>query len=436
MFLAIDDTDSPNKMCTTFILTEIIHDAGLDIIGMPRLVRLNPTIPFKTRGNASLAVQLGKGVGEKKKIGSILGKEIFSYDSGQESMDESDLMDIAEKVIYRYADLDYEGTNPGIVASKKAFDPAFYWKTVREVSKIDEAESFVMRNGGRFRKIKNGRGIIGAAAAIAWPRNTVTYELLFYSDDKGHQIPRDLKFGLSQKAETIPGTFNNIDHENRHAAIFPDQSTPVLMGIRSVIVEGFLDNVLKLDGISDIHYSRFMLYETNQASDDHIIENSTHFEDFHSYRIDGIISITPYSINGSHYFSEMVSDGKRIKIAAFEPTKEFRKVFRQLRPMDIVSVYGSIKNGTLNVEKMQVKTVSKIYERKAPVCSSCSVRTVNKGLNDYRCPICGKKIDIPSYELIKREISPGLYDVPVSARRHLSKPFSLLDRSPRTGGAF
>ena len=141
---------------------------------MPRLVRLNPTIPFKTRGNASLAVQLGEGIGEKRKIGSILGKEIFSYDSGKESTDESDLMDVAEEVIYRYADLDYEGTNPGIVASKKAFDPAFYWKAVREVSKIDEAESFVIRNGGHFRKIKNGTGIIGAAAAIAWPRNTVT----------------------------------------------------------------------------------------------------------------------------------------------------------------------------------------------------------------------------------------------------------------------
>ncbi|MCW6168231.1 MAG: tRNA(Ile)(2)-agmatinylcytidine synthase [Thermoplasmatales archaeon] len=435
MFLAIDDTDSPKNMCTTFVLTEIIHETGMDIIGMPRLVRLNPTIPFKTRGNASLAVQLGKGIGEKRKIGNILGKDIFSYDSGEESIDESDLMDIAEEVIYRYADLDYEGTNPGIVASKTTFDPAFYWKAVREVSEISEAEDFIIHSGGHFRKIKNGRGIIGAAAAIAWPRNAITYELLFYSDDKNHQIPRNLQFYLSEKAEMIQGTFNNIDRENRHPAIFPDQSTPVLMGIRSMTDEGFLENVLELDGISDLHYSRFMLYETNQATDDHIIENSTYFWDFHSYRIDGIISITPYSINGSHYFSEMISNGKRVKIAAFEPTKEFRKIFRQLRPMDLVSVYGSMKNGTLNVEKMQIKATSKIYGRTAPECPDCSVRTVNKGLNDYRCPVCGKIMNLPSYESIERDVSPGFYDVPVSTRRHLSKPFSISGYSLRKGDA-
>jgi len=53
MFVAFDDTDSLESMCTTFLATEMIKALGVyDLIGLPRLVRLNPAVPWKTRGNS------------------------------------------------------------------------------------------------------------------------------------------------------------------------------------------------------------------------------------------------------------------------------------------------------------------------------------------------------------------------------------------------
>jgi len=42
-------------------------------------VRLNPNIPWKTRGNGAISIKIGKGNGKKTKIGEIDGKEIFSF---------------------------------------------------------------------------------------------------------------------------------------------------------------------------------------------------------------------------------------------------------------------------------------------------------------------------------------------------------------------
>ncbi len=426
MFIAIDDTDSPGNMCTTFVLTEIIRKSGFDVIGLPRLVRLNPTIPFKTRGNASLCVNLGRGTGKPKKIGRILGNDIFSFDSGEECVGGSSLLDLAEDVVLEYAELDEENTNPGIVVSERPFEQDFYWKTVRDISTIEDAEQFIRSNDGQFRKIKNGRGIIGSAAAISWPRLSRTYELLFYDENLHRSIPRDLKFALSGKMDAISGTFNNMDLKNRHPAIFPDQSTPVIMGIRSVKKEGFLENVLNVPEVSEIHASRYMLYETNQGTDDHIITDARIVEDYHSYKIDGFMSSRPLPIAGSHYFAEMNAGERKIKVAAFEPTKEFRKIFSQLYPLDLVSVYGSVKNETLNVEKMEVKSLAKVFERSPPECPICHVMALNNGIGDYRCPNCGSRLREPHYKEMERGIRPGRYDVPVSARRHLSRPFSII----------
>ncbi len=45
MYVAVDDTDSMHGNCTTFLATEIIREFDdLNLIGNPRLVRLNPEL--------------------------------------------------------------------------------------------------------------------------------------------------------------------------------------------------------------------------------------------------------------------------------------------------------------------------------------------------------------------------------------------------------
>ena len=82
MFVAVDDTDSMKGNCTTFLATEIIREfPDLDLIGNPRLVRLNPATPWKTRGNGALVLRFGRGSGPKRFIGVIGGRDIYCYDS-------------------------------------------------------------------------------------------------------------------------------------------------------------------------------------------------------------------------------------------------------------------------------------------------------------------------------------------------------------------
>ena len=81
LHIGIDDTDSVDGGCTTWVATEIIRELSeFDLIGYPRLVRLNPNVPWKTRGNGAVSFTFGKGLGSKKKIGEFQGLDIFSFD--------------------------------------------------------------------------------------------------------------------------------------------------------------------------------------------------------------------------------------------------------------------------------------------------------------------------------------------------------------------
>src|SRR2546428_313552 len=85
LWIGIDDTDGLQGMCTTFLATEIVRDLtrDFDLIGYPRLVRLNPNIPWKTRGNGAVGIRIGEGEGPGSIVGSIAGRFIVSYRRGR-----------------------------------------------------------------------------------------------------------------------------------------------------------------------------------------------------------------------------------------------------------------------------------------------------------------------------------------------------------------
>ena len=60
MFIGIDDTDSPKGMCTTYlgaVLAEHLEGSGF-AVNKVYLVRLNPNVRYKTRGNASVCIDV------------------------------------------------------------------------------------------------------------------------------------------------------------------------------------------------------------------------------------------------------------------------------------------------------------------------------------------------------------------------------------------
>ena len=96
-------------------------DKHYDLIGYPRLVRLNPNIPWKTRGNGALAFQIGKGVGRTLKIGEVDGNSLCAYERGRDvdSSDYDSIKSLVKTTVEQYARLDDENTNPGFVLLKK-----------------------------------------------------------------------------------------------------------------------------------------------------------------------------------------------------------------------------------------------------------------------------------------------------------------------------
>ena len=71
--VGIDDTDSLDGGCTAWVASRVIEALlpDYELIGAPRLVRLNPNVPWKTRGNGAVALTFGRGVGKRQQVGAL-----------------------------------------------------------------------------------------------------------------------------------------------------------------------------------------------------------------------------------------------------------------------------------------------------------------------------------------------------------------------------
>ena len=172
LWIGVDDTDSLRGMCTTFLATEIVRDLtqDFDLIGYPRLVRLNPNIPWKTRGNGAICLRVGHGRGLATTVGEIGGRKIRSYPRGSKEVEASEVVGRIANLVERWSCFDDPTTNPAFVVLRRPPAAPLYWHAVRRVVTVAEARRAI-HGLGMVRSYKEGRGIIGAAAATAWPMN-------------------------------------------------------------------------------------------------------------------------------------------------------------------------------------------------------------------------------------------------------------------------
>lgn len=409
LHIGIDDTDSPDGMCTTYLASQIINkfkDNGIKLIDYPRLIRLNPFARHKTRGNGGVALKI---LNDDK---SSLAKEI--------------VLDEVEKLSM----FDCDNTNPGVIfydgnITKEMEDYAF--KAIYEFITIDEAEKFGKSVGCEIHKFKKGRGIIGSIAAISLPLNDFTYELLAYRASENYGTKRQINYEsvyLMDK-ETFPDTIENIDYAENYIAIEPKTPCPVLYGIRSNNVEA-LKKAQKIVEVSEPIVDE-CIFKTNQHTDMHIqkAQDIDSMKQFGCYCVEGEVKNKPKIIDGGHMFFHIFDDSGEIECGAYEPTKNFRKTVSHLRPGDIIKVYGGIgEQKTFNIEKFQVINLNDV-EYKNPICE-CGKRMTSSGKNKgFKCRKCGRKIESDEKVPIKIERflkNSQFYETPVSARRHLSKP--------------
>jgi tRNA(Ile2)-agmatinylcytidine synthase len=418
--VGLDDTDSSEGMCTTYLaavlIDEIRSSFGLDLAGFPRLIRLNPNCPYKTRGNAALSFRLRASPLLVDRI-----KELVLARVGEMAM------------------LDDEGTEPGVAFYGGEEVPAllgeFSSKVVKEMVTIEEADRVAHLLGVEVHKFKSGRGIIGALAAIG---NRLefgrTYELIAYRTPKfvGTRREMDAASILAMNEATYPFTFDNIDKNTGEVRIMPHTPCPVYFGIRAFKPQ-YLERAFSL--VKPLQpVERFQIFETNQATDAHISEAvAGRIVPLTTVKVSGTVCTKPKVIKGGHLIFRIEDDTGSVDCAIYEPTRGFRDVGRALVPGDTVRVYGGVKEKpsrplTINVEKMEVLNLVQVTAKKNPSCPRCgrTMKSEGKG-KGYECPRCKfKSTALEARQvMLERAVSPGLYAVPPRARRHLSKPATL-----------
>lgn len=417
--IGIDDTDSRELgMCTTYVASELA--TSLEQVGTVErvlLVRLNPAVEHKTRGNAALAVHCDVGPDR-------------AFALAESTLD--------------LAATDDDRTNPGLVVADCDPDDVrpevatFARKAVRDYCDPTEARKQCQKAGFETATRGTGRGLVGALAAVgAWRAfEGWTYECISYRerDRWGTDREVDLDSVFAAAEWGYPTVWDTVDRVEGVAVCVPRTPCPILHGIRGDDSDAVCAVADRIEG-EPVDSRR--LFVTNQGTDVHLRDATlTDVEDGYAYRVDAVVTGPPETREGGHVFLELGTvdgdervgrDGGRdgdhtLRAAAFEPTKRFRDRVRALRVGDHVTACGEVRSGTLKLEKFAVRDLVET-EPATPTCPECGRSMKSAGRNaGYRCRDCETAAEGKVERPLDRDIETGWYEVPPCARRHIAKP--------------
>jgi tRNA(Ile2)-agmatinylcytidine synthase len=416
LHIGIDDTDSKDGMCTTYVgavIVDKLKEQGIQLVDFPRLIRLNPNWRLKTRGNCSIALKVKV---EQRQIPEVRKIVLATVDE--------------------LAELHHDTTNPGVVFYKGDKIPKklkeFSKKVVQDVATIEEAEALAKEQGAEVHKFKLGRGIIGALAAIG---NTLeqdwTFELIAYRAKENWGTPRRVDDGSvsDMDARTYPKTFDNLDPATGEIRITPHTPCPILYGIRAETPEAALEAHKLVRALEPIE--RWIIYKTNQGTDEHLRRAKiAEVKPYWSVIVDAVVCRKPRVIPGGHVIFRIRDETGEIDCAAYEPTRQFRDVVRNLVVGDEIRAYGGVKEKpglplTINLEKLAVLKLEQVLKKINPNCPRCGKKMKSEGKGKgYSCERCKMRLPAGAAKLVEvpREIEVGAFEVPPRARRHLAKP--------------
>jgi len=414
LHVGIDDTDSLAGGCTTYlsslIVEALLRDFGAEFLDYPLLVRLNPNIPWKTRGNGAVCLRLC---------------------IARDKVDE--LKERVVKMVVAHSEMDAADTDPAVVFSHEVGDgfSSFYDDALKKVIEIEGALRFAEEMRCDVHAYKSKRGIVGCLAAIgSYLEGDHTFELISYRERSRWGKPRSFDIGsvieMDAKAHR---TFNNLDPETGRVLIAPHGNDPVLIGIRGEDASSVLDAFNSVKILEPIE--RWMIFRSNQGTDAHLPSSPAAISSIRAYEsvcAEGTVNVPPRAIRGGHLIFTIGDSTSDIECAAYEPTGSFRSAVSKLVRADRVRVFGGVRlleDGTLtlNVEKLQVLELHEAVQSRPPICHRCGTRCTSSGLGQgYRCRKCGcwqhRREELPS----PRAISVGTVVPPPRANRHLTKP--------------
>ena len=409
--VGFDDTDSPKGMCTTFLaykIVDLLHKQKTEFLDFPRLIRFNPNIPWKTRGNGAVSIKI------KTKNPSKVKNQI-------------------KNLVSKYSDTK-NGANPGLVFYESDLIPSEFVKfsnlALWQLINRNNAKKFAKKNNLEIYYQGNGQGLIGAIGAIGYDFHDHTLELLSYRKKPkfGKERKISAKSVKIMQEKTSPNTFNSFDTKKERILITPHGPDPVFYGIRGENVDSLLyattilKNDEKLDG--------YMIFKSNQGTGDHL-KNELNFKNMKPYasgKITGIVSNMPKIVKGGHVFFKIISKTHEFWCAVYKPTG-ISTIASNLIKGDKICVGGGVRKASknfpriINLEFLDILILEKNISLSNPNCKKCYKKMKSKGQNQgFQCTCCGKKASKKIPTEIPRKIKKQLYLPKISAHRHLTRP--------------
>lgn len=389
MWVGVDDTDARTGGCTTRVGLDLVEAIDRELLGRPRLVRLDPMAPWKTRGNGAVALR-------------------FAGDATAE---------VAERAWRVVTDRARPDADPGLVVLDDRPSRDLYEAAVTRLVAWDEVE---LPDGA---VVFGGRGRLGAMAAVAWRPGDATVEHLVYREPGRCGTPRDVDpASVRAVAEEAGSAWDCYDFGEEEPVMVPNGPDPVLFGIRG----DDADEVEMLaDRVSSEPVAARATFLTNQGTDDHVVAcEVADLAPARNVAVQGRVATEPRIVAGGHTFVDLDDGTGTCTLAAYEPTKRFRRVVRALREGDEVLAVGGTPDGTtVNLEKLHVDALTDVVETDNPRCCGSTMDSAGYGAG-YRCDGCGRRVgerEAPTRR-VDRGLSEGWHEVPPCARRHLAKP--------------
>ena len=417
LHIGFDDTDSPKGMCTTFLAYKIVEQLKkqkAEFLDFPRLIRFNPNIPWKTRGNGAVSIKI-------------------------KTTKPSKIKTLVKNLVTKYSDTK-NGANPGLVFFESEDIPPEFTRfsnlALWQLINRNNAKQFAKRNNLDFFYQGNGQGLVGAIGSIGYDFKDHTLELLSYR--KKQQFGKERKIS-SQSVEnmqekTFPNTFNSFDTKKGRVLITPHGPDPVFYGVRGENVASLLDatKILK----SNEKLDGYMIFKSNQGTGDHL-KNELNIENMKPYasgKITGVVSNTPKIVEGGHVFFKILSKNHYFWCAVYKPTG-ISSVASNLIKGDKICVGGGIRKASknfpriINLEFIEIIKLEQNNSLTNPTCTKCNKKMKSKGKNQgFQCIKCGKKARNKILIKIPRKIKKQLYLPKVSAHRHLTRPLQRLGK--------
>ena len=289
---------------------------------------------------------------------------------------------------------DEPGTDPALVATSRPLPTSLYWNAVREVVRPGDVTTVLDREGAFHQTRGDPTGLVGAAAAIAWPGRNATWELIAYRARRRWGTPRivDAK-SVVEAQRRDPALFLCHDTRTRRLLVAPHTPCPILFGLRGSDPHAPLRARPRVRSEA---VDRWALFRTNQGTGDHLVRRTAEaFGPYLSGVLEGLVHGGPEARSGGHAaFTLQDPSGSRVRCVAFEPTKTLPKVVLSLRAGDRVRVWGSRSSGpSVRLEGIRIVRLVPRTTTSNPPCPECNRATRSLGrLRGFRCPECRARL--------------------------------------------